>query len=193
MEGLTCDTGALVAAERSDRIMWSVHRAALRRGLLLTVPVGVLAEGWRGRPQANLSRLLQGCDVEDLTRDGSCRRRFGGARNPRRHRRRIRRGKRVPGGITLSSPQTRAIYARSPRRQGLPSAFTRSDAQRASKTEHVSKLFWQGLAIGHASSALIGRPINHAAFLSRGIGKTPAATYVPIGSCPVRAAVGEQR
>jgi predicted nucleic acid-binding protein len=32
------------------------------------VPAGVLAEGWRGGPQANLSRLLNGCDIEDLTK-----------------------------------------------------------------------------------------------------------------------------
>ncbi len=67
-DGLTYDTGALLAAERDDRIMWSLHRAALRRGLPPTVPAGVLAEGWRGGPQANLSRLLKGCDIEDLTR-----------------------------------------------------------------------------------------------------------------------------
>jgi hypothetical protein len=66
--GLTYDTGALLAAERDDRVMWSLHRAALRRGLPPTVPAGVLAEGWRGGPQANLSRLLKGGDVEDLTR-----------------------------------------------------------------------------------------------------------------------------
>jgi hypothetical protein len=67
-DGLTYDTGALVAAERDDRIMWSLHRAALKRGLPPTVPAGVLAEGWRGGPQANLSRLLKGCDIEGLTR-----------------------------------------------------------------------------------------------------------------------------
>ncbi len=67
-DGLTYDTGALVAAERDDRIMWSLHRAALRRGLPPTVPAAVLAEGWRGGPQAKLSRLLKGCDVEDLTK-----------------------------------------------------------------------------------------------------------------------------
>lgn len=66
-DGLTYDTGALVAAERDDRIMWSLHRAALRRGLPPTVPAAVLAEGWRGGSQATLSRLLEGCDVEDLT------------------------------------------------------------------------------------------------------------------------------
>jgi hypothetical protein len=67
-DGLTYDTGALVAAERDDRTMWSLHRAALGRGLPPMVPAGVLAEGWRGGPQANLSRLLKGCDVEDLTK-----------------------------------------------------------------------------------------------------------------------------
>lgn len=66
--GLTYDTGALVAAERGDRIMWSLHRAVLGRGLPPMVPAGVLAEGWRGGPQANLSRLLRGCGIEDLTR-----------------------------------------------------------------------------------------------------------------------------
>ena len=66
-EGLTYDTGALVAAERDDRLVWSLHRAALARGLPPTVPAGVLAEGWRGGPQATLSRFLKGCQVEDLS------------------------------------------------------------------------------------------------------------------------------
>jgi hypothetical protein len=67
-EGLTYDTGALVAAERDNRMMWSLHRASLDRGLPPSVPAGVLAEAWRGGPQANLSRLLKGCDIEDLTK-----------------------------------------------------------------------------------------------------------------------------
>jgi hypothetical protein len=67
-DGLTYDTGALVAVEGDDRLVWSLHRAALRRGLPPTVPAGVLAEGWRGGPQANLSRLLKGCEIEDLTK-----------------------------------------------------------------------------------------------------------------------------
>ena len=66
-EGLTYDTGALVAAERDDRLVWSLHRAALARALPPTVPAGVLAEGWRGGPQATLSRFLKGCHVEDLS------------------------------------------------------------------------------------------------------------------------------
>lgn len=68
-EGLTYDTGALVAAERNDRLVWALHRAALARGLPPVVPAGVLAEGWRGGPQAALSRLLKGCDVEGLSKE----------------------------------------------------------------------------------------------------------------------------
>ena len=68
-EGLTYDTGALVAAERNVRLVWALHRAALARELPPVVPAPVLAEGWRGGPQAVLSRYLKGCRVEDLTQD----------------------------------------------------------------------------------------------------------------------------
>jgi hypothetical protein len=66
-DGLTYDTGALIAAERDDRLMWSLHRAAIARGLPPTVPAGVLAEAWRGGPQHRLSMLLKGCKVEELS------------------------------------------------------------------------------------------------------------------------------
>jgi predicted nucleic acid-binding protein len=66
-DGLTYDTGALIAAERSDRLLWSLHRATLTRGLTPTVPAGVLGEAWRGGPQPQLSRLLKGCRVEPLS------------------------------------------------------------------------------------------------------------------------------
>jgi hypothetical protein len=65
--GLTYDTGALIAAERDDRLLWSLHRAAIARGLPPTVPAGVLAEAWRGGPQHRMSMLLKGCRVEDLS------------------------------------------------------------------------------------------------------------------------------
>lgn len=68
-DGLTYDTGALVAAERSDRLLWALHRAALLRGLSPTVPAGVLGEAWRGGPQHQLSRLLKGCVIERLDED----------------------------------------------------------------------------------------------------------------------------
>lgn len=66
MPGITYDAGALIAAERSDRRLWALHRRALERGMVPTVPAGVLGQGWRGGPQAQLSRLLGGCRVEDL-------------------------------------------------------------------------------------------------------------------------------
>jgi hypothetical protein len=66
MAGITYDAGALIAAERNDRRLWALHRRALERGVVPTVPAGVLAQGWRGGPQAQMSRLLSGCRVEDF-------------------------------------------------------------------------------------------------------------------------------
>lgn len=66
-DGLTYDTGALIAAERDDRLLWALHRAALTRGLAPTVPAGALGEAWRGGPQHHVSRLLKGCRIEPLT------------------------------------------------------------------------------------------------------------------------------
>jgi hypothetical protein len=63
---MTYDAGALIAAERNDRRIWALHRRALERAVVPTVPAGVLAQGWRGGPQAQMSRLLGGCRVEDL-------------------------------------------------------------------------------------------------------------------------------
>ncbi|MDQ3451334.1 MAG: PIN domain-containing protein [Actinomycetota bacterium] len=60
------DTGALVAAERSSRQLWALHAAALRKSLSPLVPAGMLAQAWRGGPQADLSRLLAGCTVMPL-------------------------------------------------------------------------------------------------------------------------------
>jgi len=67
MPGVTYDAGALLGAERSDRRLWALHRRALERGVLPTVPAGVLGQAWCGGPQAQLSRLLAGCTIEDLT------------------------------------------------------------------------------------------------------------------------------
>ena len=61
------DAGALVAAERNVRPLWALHDAALRRDVSPLVPAGVLAQVWRGGPQANLSRLLAGCTVTPLS------------------------------------------------------------------------------------------------------------------------------
>ena len=67
MSGYLYDTGALIAAERGERLMWAVHRRILDQGIRPTVPSTVLAQAWRGGPQPQLSRLLAGCDVRELT------------------------------------------------------------------------------------------------------------------------------
>jgi hypothetical protein len=65
--GITYDTGALIAADRGERRMWARHRALLTRREVPVVPAPVLAQSWRGSPrQAQLARLLIGCDVEVL-------------------------------------------------------------------------------------------------------------------------------
>jgi hypothetical protein len=68
--GVTYDTGALIAADRNDRAMWALHAGFLAEEVAPAVPSPVIAEAWRGRGrQANLSRFLALCDVEDLTFD----------------------------------------------------------------------------------------------------------------------------
>ncbi len=70
MSGVTYDTGALVAAERSDRRMWALHAGLLAEEVVPVVPAPVLAEAWRGGSrQPNLSRLLAPCHVETMTED----------------------------------------------------------------------------------------------------------------------------
>lgn len=65
--GVTYDTGALIAADRGERRIWARHRALLVHREVPVIPAPVLAQGWRGTPrQANLARLLTGCDIEAL-------------------------------------------------------------------------------------------------------------------------------
>ena len=65
--GVTYDSGALIAAQRSERRMWARHRALLLRRVVPTVPAPVVAQCWRGTArQAQLGRLLAGCEVESL-------------------------------------------------------------------------------------------------------------------------------
>jgi hypothetical protein len=65
--GVTYDSGALIAADRGERPMWARHRALLLRRIVPVVPASVVAQCWRGTPrQAQLARLLAGCEVEAL-------------------------------------------------------------------------------------------------------------------------------
>lgn len=47
--------------------MWALHHRTLAHEERPTVSAGVLGQVWRGGPQAQLSRLLLGCNVEPLT------------------------------------------------------------------------------------------------------------------------------
>jgi hypothetical protein len=69
MSGLVYDTGALLAAERRHRGLWALHEQSLAGGIRPIVPVMVLAQAWRGKPHANLSRLLRGCQVTPDTEE----------------------------------------------------------------------------------------------------------------------------
>ena len=65
--GVTYDTGALVAADCGERRQWARHRALPHRREVPVVPAPVLAQAWRsGSRRTLLSRLLTGCDTEDL-------------------------------------------------------------------------------------------------------------------------------
>jgi hypothetical protein len=67
LNGVTYDSGALIAAERGERRIWARHRALLLRRLVPVVPAPVVAQCWRGTPrQAQLARLLAGCEIESL-------------------------------------------------------------------------------------------------------------------------------
>jgi hypothetical protein len=60
------DSGALIAADRGNRLALRQHDKYLAQGISPRVPAGVLAQVWRGGPQPELSRVLDGCVVEDL-------------------------------------------------------------------------------------------------------------------------------
>jgi predicted nucleic acid-binding protein len=63
---LVYDSGALIAAERGDRRFWAIHTRALQRKVRPIVPAGCLVEVWHSGRNANLTRLLEGCEVEPL-------------------------------------------------------------------------------------------------------------------------------
>lgn len=60
------DTGALVAADRNDRRLWSLVVEGRRRGVIPVVPSPCVVEAWRSPRQARLAQLLKGCRVEVL-------------------------------------------------------------------------------------------------------------------------------
>lgn len=63
MAGLVYDTGMLVGLDRNSKHPWYLHTWGLAAGGIPVVPAMVLAQGWRGGPQHNLSRALRSCKV----------------------------------------------------------------------------------------------------------------------------------
>lgn len=66
IHGMTFDTGALIALERSSKRMRDVFAAATTQRLPITVPAPVLTEWWRGPSKTN-ERILRSVDIEQLT------------------------------------------------------------------------------------------------------------------------------
>ena len=64
--GLTLDTGALLALDHPAKFLVMQARLdeTLRRGGTLCIPVGAIAQAWRGPRQVRLARLLKSRDVD---------------------------------------------------------------------------------------------------------------------------------
>jgi hypothetical protein len=60
------DAGLLLAAERNDRAVWADHRARLEAGVVPLTTAPVVAQVSRSPRQAQLRRLLRGCEVVGL-------------------------------------------------------------------------------------------------------------------------------
>jgi predicted nucleic acid-binding protein len=63
MRPVVYDTGVLIAAERSERRTWAEHRVRLEAGHVPLVPSPVVAQASRSSKQAQMRRLLRGCEV----------------------------------------------------------------------------------------------------------------------------------
>jgi predicted nucleic acid-binding protein len=57
------DAGVLIAADRGERLVWAQHRVLLEAGLVPVVPAPVVAQASRTSRQAQMRRLLRGCEV----------------------------------------------------------------------------------------------------------------------------------
>ncbi len=57
----------MLAAERNDRRLWAEHRVRLEHDIVPVVPTVVVAQVSGSPRQAQLRRLLRGCDVAVLT------------------------------------------------------------------------------------------------------------------------------
>ena len=67
MNPVVYDAGMLVAADRNVRAIWAEHRVRLEAGIVPVVPAPVVAQASRSPHQAQLRRLLRGCQVTAVT------------------------------------------------------------------------------------------------------------------------------
>ena len=67
-QGLTLDTGALIAAEKRSPIFHALVQRSVERRAVLTVPIAVLAQAWRTQAVI-IARTVNACTVEPLTRN----------------------------------------------------------------------------------------------------------------------------
>jgi hypothetical protein len=63
MKAVVYDAGVLIAADRSKRAVWAEHRVRLEAGLIPMIPASVVAQVSRSAKQAQMRRLLRGCEV----------------------------------------------------------------------------------------------------------------------------------
>ena len=63
MRAVVYDAGVLIAADRSQRRVWAEHRVRLEAGLIPLVPAPVVAQASRSPKQAQMRRLLRGCEI----------------------------------------------------------------------------------------------------------------------------------
>jgi hypothetical protein len=63
MKPVVYDAGVLIAADRSDRRIWAEHKVRLEAGHAPLVPATVLAQVSRSPKQAEMRRMLRGCEV----------------------------------------------------------------------------------------------------------------------------------
>lgn len=70
-QGVTLDTGALIALDRGDKRMIALLQAAVSTRSVFRVPAGVVAQAWRnGSTQAVLARFLRSESVSIVALDG---------------------------------------------------------------------------------------------------------------------------
>jgi predicted nucleic acid-binding protein len=63
MRPVVYDAGVLIAADRCLRRTWAEHRVRLEAGHVPLVPCPVVAQASRSSKQAQMRRLLRGCEV----------------------------------------------------------------------------------------------------------------------------------